>query len=255
MPKLAANLSMMFNEVEFLDRFEAASDAGFSAVEYLFPYEYGKDELAEKLRANDLVQALHNLPAGDWDGGERGIACMADRTGEFQEGVGEDPSSAVFAFPPRIGEVDMDGADGVLPEERFERDPGISPEHPGISQFPFLQSPCCSAAFPVIDLDPDIIGVRVSHRRVDQEQPSTAADIEFEWLVDLGKAGTIEPLTHIREGQEPRLQVLGWRRPHRFANQAHSSFWSRKIGTPIMVPPKTMRSSTNPWKANSALRP
>ena len=87
MPRLAANLTMLFNEVDFLDRFEAASRAGFEGVEYLFPYDYDKDVLAGKLRDNGLTQALHNLPAGDWDAGERGLACLPDRVGEFQDGV------------------------------------------------------------------------------------------------------------------------------------------------------------------------
>ena len=88
MPKLAANLTMMFNEVGFLERFGAAADAGFTGVEYLFPYEYGKEHLVENLERNHLTQALHNLPAGDWDSGDRGIACQPDRVGEFQDGVG-----------------------------------------------------------------------------------------------------------------------------------------------------------------------
>ncbi len=87
MPKLAANLTMMFNEVDFLDRFDAAAEAGFKGVEYLFPYDYDKRELAEKLKANELTQVLHNLPAGDWEAGERGVACHPDRIGEFLEGV------------------------------------------------------------------------------------------------------------------------------------------------------------------------
>ena len=88
MPKFAANLTMLFTELPFMQRFEAAAQAGFKAVEYLFPYAFDKRELAAALRANGLVQVLHNLPAGNWDGGERGIACLADRTGEFREGVG-----------------------------------------------------------------------------------------------------------------------------------------------------------------------
>ncbi|MFP6744724.1 MAG: hydroxypyruvate isomerase, partial [Alphaproteobacteria bacterium] len=64
MPKLAANLSMMFNEVDFLDRFAAAAAAGFKGVEYLFPYDYPKDQLAERLETHGLTQALHNMPAG-----------------------------------------------------------------------------------------------------------------------------------------------------------------------------------------------
>ena len=66
MPRLAANLSMMFNEVGFLDRFEAAAKAGFTAVEFLFPYEYDKDTLAGLLSKHKLHLTLHNLPAGDW---------------------------------------------------------------------------------------------------------------------------------------------------------------------------------------------
>ena len=83
MPKLAANLTLMFNEVDFLDRFEAAANAGFKAVEYLFPYDFDKDRIAEKLKVHGLTQVLHNLPAGDWGAGDRGNACQSDRVGEF----------------------------------------------------------------------------------------------------------------------------------------------------------------------------
>jgi hydroxypyruvate isomerase len=89
MPKFCANLTMLFNEVDFMDRFEKAAKAGFKGVEYLFPYAYPKEQLAEKLGTYGLVQALHNLPAGDWAKGERGIACLPGREGEFQEGVGK----------------------------------------------------------------------------------------------------------------------------------------------------------------------
>jgi hydroxypyruvate isomerase len=88
MPKFAANLTMLFNEVPFLDRFAAAAEAGFEAVEFLFPYPYKATELAERLEANKLKLVLHNLPAGNWEAGERGIACLPERKGEFQEGVG-----------------------------------------------------------------------------------------------------------------------------------------------------------------------
>ncbi len=87
MLKFSANLTMLFNEVDFLARFERASKAGFKGVEYLFPYDWEKKELAEKLEKHGLEQVLHNLPAGDWAGGERGIACLPGRVGEFQEGV------------------------------------------------------------------------------------------------------------------------------------------------------------------------
>jgi hydroxypyruvate isomerase len=88
MPKFAANLTMLFNEIPFLDRFQAAADAGFKGVEYLFPYAFEAGALAERLDRHQLVQVLHNLPAGDWDKGERGIACHPHRVGEFQDGVG-----------------------------------------------------------------------------------------------------------------------------------------------------------------------
>ena len=87
MPRLAANLSMLFTELPFLDRFAAARAAGVPAVEYLFPYEFAKEELAARLRASGLKQVLHNLPAGDWAAGERGIACHPGRTDEFRAGV------------------------------------------------------------------------------------------------------------------------------------------------------------------------
>jgi hydroxypyruvate isomerase len=89
MPKLAANLTMLWNEIDFLDRFDAAAKAGFTAVEYLFPYAYPKDALAERLGRHGLKQVLHNLPAGDWAKGDRGIACDPSRVGEFQDGVGK----------------------------------------------------------------------------------------------------------------------------------------------------------------------
>ncbi|CAM5191122.1 Hydroxypyruvate isomerase OS=Castellaniella defragrans OX=75697 GN=HNR28_003378 PE=3 SV=1 [Castellaniella defragrans] len=87
MPKLAANLSMLFTELDFPDRFQAAAKAGFKGVEYLFPYAYDKHDLAGHLKANGLVQVLHNLPAGNWEAGERGIACHPDRVDEFKEGI------------------------------------------------------------------------------------------------------------------------------------------------------------------------
>lgn len=89
MPKFAANLTMLFNEVDFMERFDAAAKAGFRGVEYLFPYAYDKNQLAEKLKSLKLTQVLHNLPAGDWNAGDRGNACQPARVGEFQDGVGK----------------------------------------------------------------------------------------------------------------------------------------------------------------------
>jgi hydroxypyruvate isomerase len=88
MPRFAANLTMLFNELPFPDRFGAAAIAGFKAVEYLFPYVRAKEDLSEWLQEHDLRQALINMPGGDWEGGERGLACLPDRIGEFEDAVG-----------------------------------------------------------------------------------------------------------------------------------------------------------------------
>jgi len=86
-PKFAVNLTMLFNELPFLDRFAAAKAAGFSGVEFLFPYDFEKAVLREKLDRYGLSQVLHNLPAGNWAAGERGIAVLPDRVAEFRAGV------------------------------------------------------------------------------------------------------------------------------------------------------------------------
>jgi len=87
MPRFAANLTMLFNEVPFVDRFQAAAKAGFTAVEYLFPYDHDRAVLKESLQRHRLTQVLFNLPAGNWSGGDRGIACDPKRTAEFEAGV------------------------------------------------------------------------------------------------------------------------------------------------------------------------
>jgi hydroxypyruvate isomerase len=87
MPKFAANLTMLFGELPFLERFAAARAAGFNGVEYLFPYDFEKAALREQLQQHGLTQVLHNLPAGDWAAGERGIAIFRDRVDEFRDGV------------------------------------------------------------------------------------------------------------------------------------------------------------------------
>lgn len=80
---------MLFNELDFLARFEAAAGAGFRGVEYLFPYAFEKQRLVDELGKHQLVQVLHNLPSGDWASGERGIACDPERVGEFQDGIAQ----------------------------------------------------------------------------------------------------------------------------------------------------------------------
>lgn len=87
MPRFAANLTMLFTEVAFLDRFALAAAAGFEAVEFLFPYAYAAEDIRQRLDAHGLRLVLHNLPPGDWDAGERGIACHPERVDEFRAGV------------------------------------------------------------------------------------------------------------------------------------------------------------------------
>nr|WP_321985234.1 2-oxo-tetronate isomerase [uncultured Lichenicoccus sp.] len=87
MPRFAANLTMLFTEVPFLDRFAAAAEAGFRGVEFLFPYGFEKQRLVDTAAVHGLQVVLHNLPAGDWEAGERGIACHPGRMAEFRAGV------------------------------------------------------------------------------------------------------------------------------------------------------------------------
>ena len=87
MPRFCANLTMMFNEHAFLDRFAAAAKAGFTAVEFLFPYDHPAADIKARLDEHGLEQVLFNMPPGDWGTGERGLACLPGRGGEFRDGV------------------------------------------------------------------------------------------------------------------------------------------------------------------------
>jgi hydroxypyruvate isomerase len=111
MPKFCANLGFLFTEVPFLDRFAAAAKAGFAAVEFPIPYLYKPEQLSELLSKNRLMAVLINLPAGDWDAGERGIACLPDRVGEFQDGVGTG-----IAYSKSLGNKLINCLAGLTPE-------------------------------------------------------------------------------------------------------------------------------------------
>src|ERR1700743_2668428 len=87
MPRFAANLTLMFNEVPFLDRFEAAAKSGFTAVEFLFPYAYPVEEIGKRLRDNGLTQALFNLPPGNWEAGEKGFAALPERFDDLKKSL------------------------------------------------------------------------------------------------------------------------------------------------------------------------
>ncbi len=102
MPRFAANLTMLFNEVAFLDRFERAAKARFEAVEFLFPYAFDPAEIKQRLESNKLTLVLHNLPAGNWDAGERGIGCHPDRVDEFRDGVAKGIRFATALGAPQL---------------------------------------------------------------------------------------------------------------------------------------------------------
>jgi 2-dehydrotetronate isomerase len=117
MPRFAANLSMLYTEHAFLDRFAAAARDGFKAVEYLFPYEHPAAEIAARLKDNSLRQVLFNAPPGDWAAGERGTTCLPGREAEFREGVGRAIDYARALGCPRIhlmAGLAPDGADRAL---------------------------------------------------------------------------------------------------------------------------------------------
>jgi hydroxypyruvate isomerase len=115
MPRFAANLTMLFNEVPFLDRFERAAKAGFNAVEFLFPYDHPAAEIKARLDANGLQLVLHNLPAGDWAAGERGIACLPERVAEFRIGVAK-----AMAYATALGVPQLNCLAGKVPANASE---------------------------------------------------------------------------------------------------------------------------------------
>ena len=122
MPKFAANLTMLFTEEPFLDRFAAAAKAGFKAVEFLFPYAHSAEHVRDKALAAGVRIVLHNLPAGDWDAGERGIACLPDRVEEFRSGVA---TAIAYAKALGVGQLNClagkapAGADPVVLRKTF----------------------------------------------------------------------------------------------------------------------------------------
>lgn len=102
MPQFAANLTLLYPELDFLDRFAAAAHDGFTAVEYLFPYAYAARELRSRLQAHGLQQVLFNAPPGDWAGGERGLACLPGRETEFRASIGQALDYAAQLDCPRL---------------------------------------------------------------------------------------------------------------------------------------------------------
>lgn len=112
MPKLTANLSMLFTEVDFMKRFERAAKAGFKGVEYLFPYDFKAEDIKAELDKNGLQQILFNLPAGDFAGGERGIACLPGREEEFRAGVDK-----AIEYAKVLGNTQVNCLSGLVPAD------------------------------------------------------------------------------------------------------------------------------------------
>jgi 2-dehydrotetronate isomerase len=110
MPKFAANLTMMFNEVAFPERFAAAAAAGFKAVEFLFPYDHAPRDVAQWLAENKLTNALFNMPPGDWAAGERGLGSLPGREQEFRDGV-----ARALEYAQAMGTKRIHAMAGLLP--------------------------------------------------------------------------------------------------------------------------------------------
>ncbi|MEP9390290.1 hydroxypyruvate isomerase [Mesorhizobium sp. KR9-304] len=111
MPRFSANLSMLFTEHDFLDRFDAAARAGFKAVEYVGPYDHAPEVVAARLKKNGLAQVLFNLPPGDWAAGERGIAVLPDRIDEFRKSV-----DTAITYAKALGCPQVNCLAGIAPE-------------------------------------------------------------------------------------------------------------------------------------------
>jgi len=116
MPKFSANLGFLFTELPFLDRFGAAARAGFTAVEVASPYEHGARDIARRLADHGQTQALFNLPAGDWEAGERGIAILPGREGEFRDGV-----SRALDYASELGCARLNCLAGIAPPDADRR--------------------------------------------------------------------------------------------------------------------------------------
>ena len=120
MPKFCVNLNFLFGEQDFLDRFAAAKEAGFDDIEFMFPYEYEAAAIAELLKKNNLKQVLFNLPAGDWDGGSRGIAANPARVDEFRSGVDNAIEYARVLNVDRINCLAGLAVEGISYEEQWQ---------------------------------------------------------------------------------------------------------------------------------------
>lgn len=120
MPRFAANLTLLFDDAPFLDRFERAARAGFEAVEFQLPYAHPAAAIRERLDRHGLACVLHNLPAGDWDAGERGIACLPGREAEFRDGVARAIDYARALGVPRLNCLAGLAPAGVAPARLHE---------------------------------------------------------------------------------------------------------------------------------------
>jgi hydroxypyruvate isomerase len=140
MPRFSANLSMLYTEVPFLDRFERAARSGFTAVEVQFPYAFDAREIRSRLDDLGLVMVLHNLPAGDWAAGDRGIACQPERSAEFRDGV-----DRAIDYAQALGVSQLNCLAGISP--KGVEQPAIATQHLMLKQM----EPCGTAQSPAHD--------------------------------------------------------------------------------------------------------
>ena len=144
MPRFAANLSLMYAEHAFLDRFAAAKRDGFAAVEYLFPYEHAAQLLADQLKAHGLQQVLINAPPGDWAAGDRGLACLPGREGDFKSVIDKALVYAQALACPRfhvMAGLAPAGADRAVLQATYTRNLAWAAQRAGDLQIELLIEP------------------------------------------------------------------------------------------------------------------
>ena len=206
MPKIAANLSMLFTEYPFLERFDRAAEAGFTGVEFLFPYEEQAVDIAERLDHNSLALVLFNLPAGNWAAGDRGLAAIYDRQQEFKDGVARAMEYASVLRPPRlnclagIAEETAENDLALLQNVRYAAeqlatiDVDLSVEPVNTHDVPGFALPTTRAALELIaEVDQPNVGLQfdVYHSLRMGEDP-------IEWIRELG-----DEIAHIQIADVP----------------------------------------------------
>jgi hydroxypyruvate isomerase len=209
MPRFAANLTMMFNEIPFLERFDAAAKAGFQAVEFALPYAYEPQVLKECLDRNKLQLVLNNMPAGDWDGGERGIACRPDRVEECRAGVRTAIRYAkALGFPQLncLAGIRPAGADEKVLRKTFVENLKFAAKQTQEAGVRLLTEPISTVCFPGFYLNKTEQALDIL-REVASDNLKIQYDIYHMQLMEGDLAGTLQrhldKIGHIQIGDNP----------------------------------------------------